>query len=356
MLQQTQVKTVVPYWRRWMRALPTLRAMAETKLDHVLKLWEGLGYYTRARNLQKAAQLIVTRHQAKFPQTFDEIIALPGVGRYTAGAIGSIAFNQPIPILDGNIVRVLTRVFNIEQDPREKSTNTTLWHLAELLVQEAAACDLKILPSSGIPQPVGHCASLNQSLMELGAVLCTPRQPQCLRCPLQRHCVGHQRGQAEELPYRRPRPRAVARRFAALVAQHRDRFWVRRRPAGVVNAGLWEFPNRELENDGDGRHHLAPLVLGASLAGLKPFCTVIHTITRFRIRLEVYHIVMDQRPTAAEGSWLRPAQLEPLAFPSAHRKVLQKLLREMRHLTVQTTYRKHKASSEGNRACSLKAN
>src|SRR6185295_12399866 len=135
MLQQTQVKTVIPFWERWMRELPGVRALAEAKPDTVLKLWEGLGYYTRARNLQKAAQQIVAGRHGRFPERFDDILALPGVGRYTAGAIASIAFNQPRPILDGNVIRVLTRLFGIGDDPREKRANQRLWRLAEALIE-----------------------------------------------------------------------------------------------------------------------------------------------------------------------------------------------------------------------------
>src|SRR3989475_10796852 len=135
MLQQTQVKTVIPYWQRWMRRLPDVCALARARPDAVLKRWEGLGYYLRARNLQKAARTIVDRHGGRFPERFDEWVALPGIGRYTAGAICSIAFNQPTPVLDGNVIRVLTRVFGIAENPRRKETNASLWKLAQNLVR-----------------------------------------------------------------------------------------------------------------------------------------------------------------------------------------------------------------------------
>jgi A/G-specific adenine glycosylase len=138
MLQQTQVKTVIPYWERWMQALPTLEAAAAASSDQIHKLWEGLGYYTRVRNLQKAAQLIVERHSGRFPEAFDDILALPGIGRYTAGAISSIAFNQPAPILDGNVIRVLTRLYAIAENPKDKQTNDRLWRLAKSLVPRPA--------------------------------------------------------------------------------------------------------------------------------------------------------------------------------------------------------------------------
>jgi len=138
MLQQTQVKTVLPYWERWMRALPNLAALAKAKPHTLRKLWEGLGYYTRVRNLHRAAQLIIGQHGGRFPHDFEDVLALPGVGRYTAGAICSIAFNQPRPILDGNVIRVLTRWYGIPGNPRERHVNARLWLLAEDLVQQAA--------------------------------------------------------------------------------------------------------------------------------------------------------------------------------------------------------------------------
>ena len=138
MLQQTQVKTVIPYWKRWMRELPTIKAVANASPDKIHKLWEGLGYYTRVRNLQKAARQIVEKHGGTFPKNFDDVLALPGIGRYTAGAICSVAFNQPVPVLDGNVIRVLTRIFGIGENPREKETNARLWQLAEELVGRAA--------------------------------------------------------------------------------------------------------------------------------------------------------------------------------------------------------------------------
>ena len=137
MLQQTQVKTVIPFWERWLRELPTIEAAANASSDKLHKLWEGLGYYTRVRNLQKAAQVIVAQHGGKFPQQFADVLALPGIGRYTAGAICSIAFNQPTPLLDGNVMRVLTRVFGIAENPKDKETNARLWKLASELVANA---------------------------------------------------------------------------------------------------------------------------------------------------------------------------------------------------------------------------
>jgi A/G-specific adenine glycosylase len=175
MLQQTQVKTVIPFWNRWMRELPTVKAAARAPSAKIHKLWEGLGYYTRVRNLQKAAQIIVEKHGGKFPENFDDVLALPGIGRYTAGAICSIAFNQPVPVLDGNVIRVLTRIFGIAENPKAKQTNVKLWALAEALVQNSSP----VTRHSSCA-----CSHLNQSLMELGALVCTPRNAQCSICPV----------------------------------------------------------------------------------------------------------------------------------------------------------------------------
>jgi A/G-specific adenine glycosylase len=245
MLQQTQVKTVIPYWERWMRALPDIRALAKARPQTVLKLWEGLGYYSRARNLHRAAQMLSARDRGRFPEHFEAVLALPGVGRYTAGAICSIAFNQPTPVLDGNVMRVLTRLFAIAANPRAAKTNAHLWELSEQLVRSAASLPSpqlgdgqgRVNSAFGAHQP-GNCSLLNQAVMELGAVICTPRQPQCARCPARRFCLARKLDRASEFPNLGPRQATTFRRMAALVLEHRGRVLVRQRPAGVLNGHL----------------------------------------------------------------------------------------------------------------------
>ena len=373
MLQQTQVKTVIPYWKRWMQELPTVKAATDASPDKIHKLWEGLGYYTRVRNLQKAARQIVEKHDGKFPDNFDDVLALPGIGRYTAGAICSIAFNQPTPILDGNVIRVLTRVFGIAKNPREKKTNAKLWQLAEELVGRAVPS----LPRRGRDTAPYH-SFLNQSLMELGALICTPRQPQCPVCPVKKVCVAFQENRVAELPNLGRRTAATARRFVAFVVERGGKFLVRQRPAGVVNAHLWEFPNVEIApnqrsspakrdesahyscknsqsrltstlrsiatEDGSAATVQEPDLeiiraaksLGIEPPTLQPLCTVKHSITRYRITLEAWRVFfggsnsvrpknfkMGRRgtPPSETGVWLTPAQLQPLAFASAHKKL-----------------------------------
>ncbi len=379
MLQQTQVKTVIPYWERWMRELPSIQSLADARPEKIHKLWEGLGYYTRVRNMQKAAQQIVSQHDGKFPREFDDILALPGIGRYTAGAISSIAFNEPQPILDGNVIRVLTRVFSIAENPREKSTNEKLWRLATDLVSAAAHAD-KRQESHSPPSPLNgerdgvrgerklsqktnDCSHLNQSLMELGALICAPKQPQCLLCPVRPECIAHRTGRVEQLPNLGPRVAATSRRFVAFAIENRGRFLVRQRPAGVVNAHLWEFPNVETVAVNSALQKIAATELGLKISSLEKVSTIRHTITRYRITLDVYRVkfpsplygdhvarsarllsgnqlvaglgshwvrVRGEKPQQQSSPlkrlrWLTLSQLDALAFTSAHRKILKLL-------------------------------
>ena len=350
MLQQTQVKTVIPFWNRWLRELPTIEAAAQAPSAKIHKLWEGLGYYTRVRNLQKAAQQIVKSGKRKaesgnsvcqFPEKHDDVLALPGIGRYTAGAICSIAFNQPTPILDGNVIRVLTRIFGIAENPKEKETNRLLWQIAEDLVSRAKKTkEAKVEFTSQPSRPsrdTASCSHLNQSLMELGALVCTPRNAQCLVCPVKKYCVAFKESRTEELPNLGKRETATARRFVAFVIERNGKFLVRQRPAGVVNAHLWEFPNAEVGTRLPEPQQCAkskassdlPAVVLAELLRvgdprsirLKPLITVKHSITRYRITLEAFSVSLAKRPAKANDRWLAPAEFDSLAFTAAHKKL-----------------------------------
>ena len=292
MLQQTQVATVIPYWRRWMRALPSVEKLARAKPERVLKLWEGLGYYSRAHNLQAAARLIVTKHNGSFPSDPDAIRALPGIGRYTAGAIGSIAFGQPRPIVDGNVTRVLTRIFGIRENPASPKTIGQLWELAGMMVNQA-----------------DNCSSLNQSLMELGATVCTPRQPNCAACPVARACVARREGAFDSIPAKGPAIRHEEKQIDVFIVTDGERYIVQQRPAGGVNGGFWEFPNSE-----NGAQWLVP-------KGQPPLTTARHSITRYRIKLKAYLIDAP----GAKGEWVTLRQLHALPFTAAHRKLLPAL-------------------------------
>jgi len=357
MLQQTQVKTVIPFWNRWLRELPTIEAAAKAPSEKIHKLWEGLGYYTRVRNLQKAAQQIVAQQTSrrrrgdesqtenkletpsasaklrrdrhvvsyKFPKSFDDVLALPGIGRYTAGAICSIAFNQPTPILDGNVIRVLTRIFGIAENPKEKETNKLLWQLAEKLVCRAknakAAKEKNSSRSSRPSRDTNSCSHLNQSLMELGALICTPRNPQCLICPVKKLCVAFKENLTEELPNLGKREAATMRHFVAFVIERDGKFLVQQRPIGIVNAHLWEFPNFET----NGKKNDAKKILGSAFdfksSKFQPLCTIKHSITRYRMTLEAFHVRLKNSPKKLAGVWLSSEEFDSLAFSSAHKKL-----------------------------------
>jgi A/G-specific adenine glycosylase len=345
MLQQTQVKTVIPYWERWMQRFPDIAALARAETDAVLKAWEGLGYYSRARNLQAAAQILTRDFAAQFPAQHEQAISLPGIGPYTAGAICSFAFNQPTPILDGNIERVLTRIGAVPGNPRETSLKRQLWLSAARWVELAAS-----RPPMFRPGLAGNCSAINQSLMELGATLCTPKTPHCSECPVARYCLALREGTPERYPELPKRVAATPRRFHAFVWQNQGAVWVVQRPKGVVNGGLWEFPNLEVAGEPAGLP--ADYARGLwAIAGQEPVLLKVirHSITRYRIELHAHHAAVDlatrrrisewtdstavpatRRPHPTmlptpwtKAEWVKPEQASAKAYTAAHRRILE---------------------------------
>ncbi len=318
MLQQTQVKTVLAYWERWMRELPDVGSLAEAAEERVLKLWEGLGYYSRARNLQRAAQRVVALHGGRFPSVPADILELPGIGRYTAGAIASIAFDLPEPILDGNVIRVLTRVLAIPGDPKSREVSDRLWDAASGLVRGAAAA---------VDLGPGRCGRLNQGLMELGATLCSPTGPQCDRCPWQSSCSAFRSGQVTAFPQLAARPASTARYFATAVLLDHRRYLVRRRDAESINAGFWEFPSLETDASGDPGPLLARW-LSLSNPAWTRHPDLRHSITRYRITQRVVsakaHPDLVRLP--GEWRWVTAEELDGLALTGAHRRLARSLV------------------------------
>lgn len=324
MLQQTQVRTVLGYWERWMTALPDVAALAGAPAEQILKLWEGLGYYSRARNLQKAALQLMAASQGRFPDTLPEILELPGIGRYTAGAIASFAFNLPAPILDGNVVRVLTRLQALDGDPREKAVNEALWGVATHLVEIASRLSPAEVPPPLPPMRLaGACSQLNQALMELGATVCTPTSPDCERCPLAGSCQAWALGRPEAFPETAARPTITQRALATVIWSHQRRWLIRLRPDGV-NAGFWEFPNMEFGPEAEPRSALARW-LGVNAGALEPSGTVKHSITRYRFTQHLFRLTIP--PTgnlpAGELRWATPDELSVLALTASHRRLVK---------------------------------
>lgn len=306
MLQQTRVEAVEGCWRRFLDALPTVEALAAADEARVLALWSGLGYYRRARALQAAARTLVERHGGRFPREREELLALPGIGPYTAGAVLSIAFDLPVALVDGNVARVLARRFALDGDPASGAFQRELWALAEGLVPQRRAGDW------------------NQALMELGATVCTPRAPRCGHCPWGAECLARARGLTEVLPRPRARPATVEVQLTIAVAERAGAVLLRRRPVGGRMAGLWEFPTREEPGSGGGASGLFPAELDLPLVLDEgaPLGTLSHAITRHRIRARVLPARPAGRLRAADDAvrWIERGRLSELALTGMARK------------------------------------
>jgi A/G-specific adenine glycosylase len=318
MLQQTQVATVVPYFERWMACFPDVPHLAAAPLDDVLKTWAGLGYYARARNLHRAAQELVARYEGRIPGERGALLALPGIGRYTAGAILSLAFGQPEPVLDGNVRRVLSRVFDVAENPADATTERWLWRLATELVAVA---------------PDGAAGEFNEALMELGALICTPGRPDCPSCPIASLCLARSRGVEGERPVKRPRPPAPHHEAAAaVISDDAGRYLLIQRPAVGLLGGLWGFPGGLLHASEALFSGIARTVreqIGVDVAPGETLATIRHAYTHFRITLHAHRcriIEGEPRPLRCEAvSWAAVGELPNFALPVTDARIAQAL-------------------------------
>jgi A/G-specific adenine glycosylase len=319
MLQQTQVATVIPFFERWMQRFPDVGALARADESDVLHAWQGLGYYSRARNLRRAAELIVQRHAGRVPDDVSVLRALPGIGPYSAGAISSIAYGRAEPLVDGNVVRVLARLFALRGDPNRAPLKAELWELAHLLVRSLAPGSLP--------------GDFNQALMELGATVCTPRGARCEVCPLSGHCLAKQQDLVELLPELPTREKATRVHMVAAIVLRGGRVLVTKlKPEAPRWAGMWLFPNAEV-----GRNETPEVAVQRVLrssVGLRGeptgiVCVVRHSVTRFRITLDAYRTKSaagePQALSVAEVAWRKPSDLSDLAMPTAHRAIAERL-------------------------------
>jgi A/G-specific adenine glycosylase len=314
MLQQTQVKTVIPYYQRWLLQFPTIETLAMAEQQQVLKAWQGLGYYARARNLHRAAQEIVQNHGGNFPADLAAAIALPGIGRTTAGGILSAAFNQPLPILDGNVKRVLVRFFALELPPN-KITNR-LWQLSEDLLDSE--------------QP----RNFNQALMDLGATVCTPKNPACSICPWATHCRAYNLAMQNELPVSETRT-PIPHKFIGVAVIWNDQQQIlidRRRQEGLLG-GLWEFPGGKLEPGETIEECIKREILeelGIEIQVGDRLITVDHAYSHFRVTLNVHHcrhLSGDPQPIECdEIRWVTLDELHQYPFPKANVRIIEALV------------------------------
>jgi A/G-specific adenine glycosylase len=315
MLQQTRVDTVIPYYERWMERFPTLESLAQADEAAVLKVWEGLGYYSRARNLHSAAREVAARYGGQVPDDPEALRRLKGLGPYTVGAILSIAYNRSVPAVDGNVMRVLSRLYRIDDDIALPATRSAMEALAAQLI------------------PPGQASSFNQALMELGALVCTPASPKCDRCPVSSFCRARADGVQDQLPVKSKAkaPRPVD--LAVGVIFHEGRVMLVRRPAEGLLGGLWEFPGCERtagERFEQALHTGMRERFGVELAVEAHLTSVRHVFSHLVWNLEAFtaHLAPES-PVPVESEslrWLHPDEVNQFALPVAHRKVAEHLL------------------------------
>ena len=319
MLQQTRVQTVIPYFKNWMRAFPNLHVLANADLDQVLSVWEGLGYYRRAHNLRRTAKLVVEKYGGSLPQSTNELIKLPGIGAYTAAAIAAFAYDADVIALDGNLRRVLSRLFKYEQDPRTAKAEKTL-------VQYA----LEMMP-------VGEASKFNQALMDLGAVICVPQNPSCDRCPLSQDCLARQQGLQHDLPVV-PKKKSIPHyQVSAGILQRGEKTLLARRPEGDLLGGLWEFPGGTCI---EGETLQACLIreweeeLDLEIQPGKIYGVFSHAYTHFRVSVHAFKILSAKGdPKVLEHEEIRWVPLEELMeYPMGKidREISKVILNEQR--------------------------
>jgi A/G-specific adenine glycosylase len=295
MLQQTRVATVVPYFQRFIARYPTVRALAESDLQEVLRLWQGLGYYSRAKNLRAAARKIVDEFGGSVPETVEELLSLPGVGRYTAGAICSIAFDRPAAILDGNVARVLCRLDCIVEDPRDPAVREILWTRAH-----------DILPKKRL-------GDFNSALMELGALVCTPRSPQCLLCPVKLHCKALAARMQDQIPLpKKTKPIPLHRRYTFCI-RRKQHYLIEQRPARGRWAGMWQFITLQEEPK--------------NISGLRKIGQIEHSLSHRRYEFEVFACGTKDLPPALVGArkWVTLDELGKFPLPQPHLRIAKLL-------------------------------
>jgi A/G-specific adenine glycosylase len=319
MLQQTQVETVIPFYEKWMRSFPTLEDLAKASQKDVLAQWEGLGYYSRARNLHRAAQDVVLRYQARLPETAYELEKLPGIGPYTAGAIASIAFNQDVPAVDANVRRVLARVFNVEQDA---ASNDGMRRIRDLCYQHL---------------PTGRSSAYHQAMMDLASLICTPRSPACPVCPVANICQARRLGLQDLRPVLLKKPAIPHYEVAAAVVCEGGLYLITQRPQNGLLGGLWEFPGGKMKSGEDLPTCLRREIQEELAAGVEvhePLGVYRHAYTHFSVTLHAFHCTLRPgspapRPVqVADLRWVHVDELPDYPMGKIDRQIARRLALE----------------------------
>jgi A/G-specific adenine glycosylase len=312
MLQQTQVATVIPYYHKFLKSFPTVRRLAKADLSEVLTVWEGLGYYSRARNLHRASQIVMNCFQGILPGSLKELLSLPGIGRSTAGSILSIAFHREAPILDGNVRRVLSRLYAISGSPEDRKTDQCLWEISESLV------------------PKGLSNPFNQALMDLGSLICTPQGPQCGRCPVQHVCRAKATGKPEKFPLKKKKKAIPHVEAVSAVIKKNGKVLLNQRPPSGLLGGLWEFPNWRIEEKERLRLRLRLRKYVKEKMGMdvkaKELIGIFHqTFSHFKLTLHVF--LCEAMDGNGKGKWVSIRKLHLFPMPRIHRRIAEKIER-----------------------------
>ncbi len=307
MLQQTQVTTVIPYFERFIKTFPTIKSLASADIDEVLSLWSGLGYYARARNLHKAAQIMVEKHDGKFPVDFEDVVALPGIGRSTAGAILAFSGHQRFPILDGNVKRVLSRVYAIEGYPGQRDIEKWLWQIAEQNT------------------PNKRIADYTQAIMDLGATVCVRKNPLCSECPLQGGCLAHKIGIENELPTRKVKKALPTREITMLLILNKsNQILLEKRPPSGIWGGLWSLPECEANKD-ISTHCRETIGINGILKN--KFDVFKHSFSHYHLNIYPQVIEANKTTTLKEDnlSWFELSQIDQLGLPKPVKSLISQL-------------------------------
>lgn len=309
MLQQTRVETVIPYFEKWMRLFPSVVDLAEASEQEVLAAWEGLGYYSRARNLHKASKIVARKYDGNLPDDLVELIMLPGIGRYTAGAIASIAFGKDEPALDGNLKRVYARLFDSEESVDSPAGEKWLWDIAR--------CNL----------PKGKAGDFNQALMDLGATICIPKNPRCLICPLMKLCQACANGTQQLRPVRKPKKMVPHYVQVAGVVMRRGKVLLVQRPPKGLLGGMWEFPNGRV--DGDPAEELAKALrseYNLKVQRREALGVVQHAYTHFRVTVHAFRCDFSSMSNEQEFKWVALNDLDDYPMGKVDRQIADSIL------------------------------
>ena len=308
MLQQTRVETVIPYFEKWMKLFPDVNALANASEQNVLNAWEGLGYYSRARNLHKAAKIVASKFNGELPRDLTELRSLPGIGRYTVGAIASMAFGMDEPTLDGNLRRVFARLFDVSEFADSPAGEKILWELAA-----------KNLPK-------GQAGDYNQALMDLGATICIPKNPRCLICPLMEICEARKNGTQEKRPVLKPKKETPHYIHAAAVIINRGRVLLAQRPADGLLGGMWEFPNGRV--NADPAKELAKVLNAAYKLRVKrkeALGVIQHGYTHFKVTVHAFRCDCAPTPKNKNLKWVRLSELDDYPMGKVDRQIANKI-------------------------------